>query len=102
MEAEIIDSSDDHEARAGVLRYRCGHAPNGAGAGNQHILTKQGEGQSGVDRVAERIKDCRYIPIDPIAMMPDVCHRHGNILRESSGTIDSDAQSIFADRKSVV
>ena len=52
-----IDVGDDDLARADALRDQRAHDADRPGAGDQHVLADQIEGQRGVHGIAERIED---------------------------------------------
>ena len=57
LEPVVVDVGDDDVARADVRGDRRRHDADRPGAGDQHVLADQVEGQRGVHRVAERIED---------------------------------------------
>ena len=57
LQAVVVDVGDHHVARADEAGDRDGHDADRAGAGDQHVLADQVEGERGVGGVAERIED---------------------------------------------
>jgi hypothetical protein len=72
------------------------HDADGPGAGDENIFAEDIEGQRGVDGVAERVKDARHVAIHALAMMPDVCHRQGDVFGKCAGPIDADPLCVSA------
>ena len=54
---ELLTVGDDHEPGAHMAGDGHRHDADGPGAGDEHVLADQIEGQRGVDGVAERIED---------------------------------------------
>ena len=59
-------------ARADMAGDGGGHDADGAGAGDQHILAHQVEGERGVDGVAEGIEDRADLVVDRVGQGDDV------------------------------
>ncbi len=96
IEAVRIHVRDDHMARARMLRHRRGHNSDRTSAGNKHVLTKHGEGERGVDGVAERIEDACDFRVHSIPVHPHVGHGERNVFGEGARPIDSDAAGVRA------
>jgi hypothetical protein len=97
VEAVRVDVRDDGVARAGVVRDGGGHDADRAGAGDQHVLAEDREGERGVDRVAEGIEDGGNVERDGLVVAPDVGHRQRDVLRERAGAVHADPLRMRAD-----
>ena len=64
-------------AGAGVADDRGRHQADRSGAGDQHVLAEDREGERRVDRVAERVEDRGDLVVDARPVVPDVGHRAG-------------------------
>ena len=85
-----IDVGDDDFARARHFRDRHRHATDRARAGDEHIFADEIEGERGVNGVAQRIRTGNNIERDLRIAAPEIGVRHGDIFRETAGTIDAD------------
>jgi hypothetical protein len=79
-----------------MFRHGGGHDPNRARPGDQNVFAQQRKRKRGVYRVAKRVEDRRHVAIDIAAVMPDVRHRHRNILGKRPGAIDPDPDRVLA------
>ena len=68
-----------------------GHDADRAGAGDQHVLADDIEGERGVHGVAERIEDGADLVVDRVGQRHDVEGRDPQILGEGAGQVDADA-----------
>jgi hypothetical protein len=68
-----------------------GHDADRPGAGDQHVLADEVEGERGMDRVAERIEDRAELVVDVVGQRHDVERRHPHVIREGAGDVDADA-----------
>ena len=66
IEPNGIDVGDDDMAGAGMAGHGGGHDADRPGAGDQHILADEVEGQRRVDRIAERIEDGAHLVVDVV------------------------------------
>ncbi len=57
------------------------HDADGAGAGDQHVLADDVEGERGVDGIAERIEDGAHLVVDRVGQRHDV---EGGIVTNSA------------------
>ncbi|GAA3209727.1 hypothetical protein GCM10020256_07200 [Streptomyces thermocoprophilus] len=91
VEAFLADVGDDDMAGAGVLGDGGGHQADGAGAGDQHVLVDEGEGQRGVHGVAERVEDRRDVQVDLDPVHPHIGGGQGYVLGERAVAADTEA-----------
>ena len=96
VEAVRVEIGDDDVARAGVAHDRGRHAADRAGAGDEHVLAEHGEGERGVDGVAERVEDRGDVHVDAGPVVPDVRHRQRDELGEGAGPVHADALRVRA------
>ena len=64
LPAEGVGLAHHHVAGAGVAGHGGGHEPDRAGPAHQHVLAQHGEGEGGVDRVAQRVEDGGHVEVD--------------------------------------
>ena len=88
--------ADDDVAGAGVADDRGGHQADRPGAGDQHVLAEDREGERRVDRVAERVEDRGDLLVDARPVVPDVGHRQGDVLGERAVPADAEADRVGA------
>jgi len=69
-------SGEGHVVCGRCRNYLAGrrHDPDGAGAGDQHVLAQHGEGKRGVDGVAEGVEDGGDVEGNRFVVAPDVGH----------------------------
>jgi hypothetical protein len=70
--------------------------PIGSGTRHQHILADQIEGKRGVDRIAQRIEDCRDFIRHIVGDRHYIVLRDRKVFGECAGTIYADAQRVAA------
>src|SRR6266851_3982838 len=95
--AVLVGIGDNDVTGSGVSSYRCGHDADGAGPGDEDIFTKDGEGQRGVDGVAEGIEDSCDLVRDAWAMLPDVRHWKDDVLGECAVAVYAYAEGVGAE-----
>ena len=96
LQAVVVDVGDHDVARADEARDRGRHDADRAGAGDQHVLADQVEGQRGVGGVAERIEDRGDVVADRVGQLEGVVGGDRQVLGERPGTIDADADRVAA------
>ncbi len=74
-----------------MASYRAGHDADRPGAGDEHVLADEIEGERGMDGVAERIEDRAKLVVDVIGQRHDVEGGDFHIFGEGAGDIDADA-----------
>jgi len=67
-----------------------GHAADRAGPGDEHVLADEVEAQRRVRRVPQRVETAQDIRRDGLVAIPDVGHRHGDVLGKRAVPIDPD------------
>ncbi len=100
VEAVGIDVGDDGVAGAGVADDGGGHDADGAGAGDEHILTQHGEGKRRVDGVAEGVEDGGDVERHVLVMPPDIGHGQGDVLGECARAVHADTLRVRAEMAS--
>jgi hypothetical protein len=80
-----IDVGDDDLARADGLGDQRAHDADRPGAGHQHVLADQVEGQRGVDGIAERIEDRGDLVGHVVGDGDDIVRRQRDIFGEVPG-----------------
>ena len=76
-----VDVGDHDLARADALRDQRAHDADRPGAGDQHVLADEIEGQRGVDRIAERIEDRGDLVGHVVGDRHDIVLRDGRHIR---------------------
>ena len=90
-EAVVVDVGDDDVARADMAADRDRHQADRPGAGDQHVLADEVEGQRGMDGVAERIEDRGDLVGDGIGDRIGVGGGDRDIIGEGARPVDADA-----------
>ena len=70
------------------------HDADRPGAGDQHVLADEVEGERGVDGIAERIEDGADLVVDPVGQRHDVEGGDAHIFGEGAGQVDADALGV--------
>src|SRR6188474_3894921 len=96
LETVVVDVGHDdvpraHEAGDG----RC-HDADRPGAGDQHVLAHEVEGESRVRRVAEWIENRGDLIADRVGQLEGVERRDHQVLREAPWPVDTDAHGVAA------
>ena len=84
-------------AGAGVAGDGGGHDADGAGTGDEDVLTEDREGERSVDGVAEGVEDGGDLGGDAFCVVPDVRHRQHDEFGERSVSRDTDAAGVGAE-----
>ena len=92
-----VGVGDDDVARPGVAGDGGGHDADGAGTGDEDVFAEDGEGERGVDGVAEGIEDGGDFERDAGGVPPDVGHGQDDELGEGAVAIDADADGVGAE-----
>jgi hypothetical protein len=82
--------------RAGVADDGDGHDADGAGAGDEHVLTKYRKRERCVHGVAEGIEDGRHFLVDLGIVAPDVGHGQGDVLGKTARPVHAHALRLRA------
>ncbi len=96
IEAVVVDVGDDDEAGADVARDRRRHDADRPGAGDQHVLAYQVEGERGMRCIAEGIEDRRQVATDVVRDLERVEGGNGEIFGEGAGAVHADANGVAA------
>ncbi len=91
FEAVVIHVGDHHVTRANMTADTRRHDPDGTGAGDEHVLADQIEGERGVNRIAEWVEDGADLVIDLGRQVDRVEGGQLEILGEGARDIDADA-----------
>ena len=70
------------------------HDADRPGAGDQHVLADEIEGERGMHGVAERIEDGAELVVDVVGQRHDVEGGHAHIFGEGAGDVDADAAGL--------
>ena len=97
VQAEGVEVGDGDVAGAGVADDGDGHEADGACAGDEHVFAEDGEGEGGVDGVAEGVEDGGDVFGDALVVTPDVGHGEGDVFGKGAGAIDANAGGIGAE-----
>ena len=97
VEPRRVDVGDDDLARADALRDQRAHDADRPGAGDQHVLADQVEGERGVHGIAERIEDRGDLVGDVVGDRHDIVLRDREIFAEGARPVDADAERVAAE-----
>ena len=92
-----VDVGDDDFSRADALRHQRTHDADRPGAGDQHVLADQVEGQRGVDGIAERVEDRGDLVGHVVGDRHDIVLRDRQIFAEGARPVDADAERVAAE-----
>jgi hypothetical protein len=90
VQAIRVDVGNHHMTATGVPDNSGGHDANWTRPRNENILAEHWKGKRGMDRIAERVENGSYIPINAVVMVPDIGHGQSDILSKSARAIDAD------------
>ena len=97
LEPGRVDVGDDHLAGAGALGDQRAHDADRAGAGDQHVLADEVEGERGVHGIAEGVEDRGDLVGDVVGDGDDVGLGDRDVLGEGAGAVDADAVGVAAE-----
>ena len=86
-----VGVGDDDVAGSGMAGDGGGHDADGAGSGDEDVFAEDGEGERGVDGVAEGIEDGGDVSRDVGGVTPDVGHGKDDVFGEGPGAVDADS-----------
>ena len=89
LKTVLAKVGDHHVPRSGKLADGCRHCADEARSGDEHILAKQGEGESRMGGVAERVHNCHEIVGDPGVHLHYIRSRDTQVLCKGSVAVYS-------------
>ena len=96
IQAVVVNIGDDHMAGAHMAAHSRSHDPDGPGPGNQHVLTHQVKGQSGMHGVAKGVEHRGQVIGNIIRQFEGIDRRQGQIFGEAAGAVHAHANGVAA------